>query len=190
MTRIIRELSYAYGRRNRRRKARFARRFIAEHGITSLLVVGASRMHNEVDGIVERSLLDTCPKVVISGYERGLAEWPGYVQADGLDLPFGRAAFDLVYSNAVIEHVGGEEEQRRFLAEHDRVGRHWITTTPNRWFPVEAHRHQLFRHWSPSWEDPHGSVTRLLTPSDLRELLPRGRVVGTVMSPTLTAVSS
>ena len=44
--------------------------------------------------------------------------------------------FDVVFSNAVIEHVGGEEEQLRFVAEALRVGRRAFITTPNRLFPV------------------------------------------------------
>ena len=39
----------------------------------------------------------------------------------------------------MIEHVGGEEEQRRFVAEVLRVGRRAFITTPNRWFPIEVH---------------------------------------------------
>ncbi len=189
MTSILRRLAYTYGRWNRHQKARLAQRFIAKHGISTILVVGASPTRNEVDGIVERSLVGAAEDVVITGLAADIPEWPNYTQADGLDLPFGADEFDLVYSNAVIEHVGGAQEQHRFLTEHERVGRHWIATTPNRWFPVEAHRHTLFRHWSPSWVDEQGSVTRLLSPGDLQALLPRGRVIGTVLSPTLTAIS-
>ena len=39
----------------------------------------------------------------------------------GQPLPFRDAEFDLIYSNAVIEHVGGPAQQRRFLEELLRV---------------------------------------------------------------------
>jgi len=48
----------------------------------------------------------------------------------------------------VIEHVGDNEAQLAFLNEMLRVSKSVYFTTPNRWFPVEAHSRQLFRHWS------------------------------------------
>ncbi len=72
-----------------------------------------------------------------------------YVQGDALELPFGDGAFDVVFSNAVIEHVGGREEQRRFVSEALRVGRRVFLTTPNRRFPVEVHTRLPLVHWLP-----------------------------------------
>lgn len=74
-----------------------------------------------------------------------------FVRADGRDLPFEDGSFDVVHSNAVIEHVGPRPDQQRFAAELVRVARAGFVTTPNRWFPVEAHaRPPLpFVHWLP-----------------------------------------
>jgi SAM-dependent methyltransferase len=72
-----------------------------------------------------------------------------YVQGDALALPFGDAEFDIVFSNAVIEHVGDRELQQRFVAEAVRVGRHAFITTPNRRFPVELHTRLPLVHWLP-----------------------------------------
>lgn len=72
-----------------------------------------------------------------------------YVQGDGLSLPFDDDAFDIVFSNAVIEHVGGVEQQRQFVAEATRVGKRSFLTTPNRRFPIETHTKLPFVHWLP-----------------------------------------
>ena len=71
------------------------------------------------------------------------------VVADGLELPFGDDEFDVAFSNAVVEHVGGREEQRRFVTELCRVAPRVFVSTPNRWFPVETHTLVPFVHWLP-----------------------------------------
>ena len=72
-----------------------------------------------------------------------------YVQGDACALPFVDQSFDVVFSNAVIEHVGDIERQRLFVAEALRVGRRVFLTTPNRWFPVELHTRLPLVHWLP-----------------------------------------
>jgi hypothetical protein len=72
------------------------------------------------------------------------------VRADGRELPFEDGAFDLGFSNAVVEHIaGGREGQRRFVGELCRVARQVFVTTPNRWFPVDPHTLLPFAHWLP-----------------------------------------
>jgi SAM-dependent methyltransferase len=71
------------------------------------------------------------------------------VQASGTALPFEDDEFDVAFSNAVIEHVGGRDEQRRFVGELCRVAPQVFLSTPNRWFPVETHTLVPFVHWLP-----------------------------------------
>jgi len=62
------------------------------------------------------------------------------VQADGRSLPFADKSFDWVFSNAVIEHVGGWDDQRQFATEIRRIAsRGYFITTPNLYFPIEPH---------------------------------------------------
>jgi SAM-dependent methyltransferase len=71
------------------------------------------------------------------------------VTASGTELPFEDDSFDIAFSNAVVEHVGGREQQRRFVAELCRVAPRVFVSTPNRWFPVETHTLVPFVHWLP-----------------------------------------
>jgi SAM-dependent methyltransferase len=71
------------------------------------------------------------------------------VTASGTELPFEDGAFDVAFSNAVVEHVGSRAEQRRFVAELCRVAPRVFLSTPNRWFPVETHTLLPFLHWLP-----------------------------------------
>jgi Methyltransferase domain len=80
-------------------------------------------------------------------------QYPGltYVCANALDLPFSNAAFDLIHSSAVLEHVGSFENQTRMVRECLRVARRGIClTTPNRWFPIEVHTQLPLLHWLPA----------------------------------------
>ena len=73
-----------------------------------------------------------------------------FVLGDGLSLDYSSNKFDLVFSNAVLEHVGKYENVERFILEAYRVSRKdVILITPNRWFPLETHTKILLLHWLP-----------------------------------------
>jgi len=178
-----------------RRMARFARRF----GITAktrILDVGGTALN--------WSLLPVQPRVVFLNTDREQRD-PGFVWVigDGCTLPFRDRAFDIVFSNSVIEHVGSPERQRQFAAEIARAGHHYWVQTPNRAFPVEPHLLTPFLHWLPrrvqSWIAPRFTIwsllvrptpdrhafyirhwlddIRLLSPADLRRLFPGATLI-------------
>jgi SAM-dependent methyltransferase len=119
-----------------------------------------------------------------------------YVQGDACDLPFADGTFDIVFSNAVIEHVGGRERQRRFVSEALRVGRRVFVTTPNRRFPIEVHTRLPLVHWLPdavshrayrALGKDEATEVDLLTRRSLAALFP-GRVRVVTLGLTLVAI--
>jgi len=129
-------------------------------------------------------------RIVCVGTEGGshlTKEYPGlrYEQVTaGQPLPFKDDTFDVVFSNAVLEHVGSGKQQAAFLREIMRVGKAFFVTTPNRWFPVEHHtgvpllhflptsifraimRHTRYKYWSLE------SHLNILTADELLRLFP------------------
>jgi nucleotide-binding universal stress UspA family protein len=118
---------------------------------------------------------------------------------DATALDYADDAFDIVFSNSVIEHVGSPEKQRAFAAEVRRVGRAYFVQTPAREFLVDPHyltpfvhrlpkrlRKRLLRNFSvwglltrPSQEYVDGSVDEisLLSGSEMRALFPDAVVI-------------
>ena len=120
------------------------RRFAREFAIT------AETRVLDVGGTPEFwNLLPAPPRVTLLNTPRTRAELAGavsWVAGDGRALPFRDRAFDVVFSNSVIEHVGDAQSQQRFAHEVARVGRAYWVQTPNRWFPVEQHLLTPFVH--------------------------------------------
>tara|TARA_B100000161_G_C33509369_1_gene395605 strand:+ start:243 stop:941 length:699 start_codon:yes stop_codon:yes gene_type:complete len=59
-------------------------------------------------------------------------------------------SFDIVHSNATIEHIGSFEEQVLFVKEMFRISKESIfIQTPNRFYPIDFHTILPFVHWLP-----------------------------------------
>jgi hypothetical protein len=120
------------------------------------------------------------------------------VRADGCDLPFADKAFEVAFSNSVIEHLSNYEAQRRFGREIQRVGRRYFVQTPNRWFPIEPHYLFPFFQFLPvalqRWLHTHFNVgtfkktdafgtIRLMTERELEDLFPEAHIVAERFGP-------
>ena len=82
---------------------------------------------------IQITLLNTFPVEVSSPHMQSAV-------GDARDLSqFGDHEFDVVFSNSVIEHVGGIDDQRRMANEIRRVAKFYFVQTPNRGFPIEPH---------------------------------------------------
>jgi hypothetical protein len=113
------------------------------------------------------------------------------VAADGCALPFKPNAFDWVFSNAVIEHVGSWEKQKQFAQEVRRVARKgYFVATPNRNFPLEPHTLLPFYQFmtprlqrvalkvSPGYLTEYEEIN-LLSAGQLGALFPEARILKT-----------
>lgn len=95
-----------------------------------------------------------------------IPEWAEFDLGDACSLPAHLASrrYDLVFSNSLIEHVGGHERRERFAdTVHQLSSAYWVQT-PYRYFPVEPHwmapgaqflpvavRAQVVRRWPLSY---------------------------------------
>ncbi len=130
---------------------------------------------------------------------------------DALSLPWPDKYFDVVYSNAVIEHVGDFAKQKQMATEIMRVSKRWFVTTPNRWYPFEFHSRLPLVTWLPK----HGYLwvasiisynhikeryvftlrksggTRLMTAKELEQCFPGSKIIKqrvTFMAETLITI--
>ena len=122
------------------------------------------------------------------------------VVASALTAPFTDQAFDVVFSNSVIEHLGTAQRQRAFAAEVRRLCKTgYFVQTPNKWFPIEPHYLAPLVQFVPKrirphvirWATPRGWLSkpsqercaelcreiRLLDAREMRQLFPEARIV-------------
>ena len=97
------------------------------------------------------------PRLTIVNLEK-MAEDRDNIQfaaGDARALSYQTGAFEIAYSNSVIEHVGTWEDQVRFAAEIRRVGQRYYVQTPYKWFPIEPHFVAPLIHYLPKAMQRH-----------------------------------
>jgi len=210
---LFRKLSYI----SRQRKLELFNRTMKPSGQMKVLDIGAEI---NPDGDRGLQLIDSypwknnlCAVNLSSEHVSMIKQYYPEIEAtvgDACKLPWPDKYFDVIYSNAVIEHVGDFEKQKKMASEIMRVGKRWFVTTPNRWYPFEFHLRLPFVTWLP-W---HGylkvgriisynhvqqkysfgakrSGTRLLSAKDLQRCFPASKIIKqrvTFMAETLIAI--
>jgi Methyltransferase domain len=101
-----------------------------------------------------------------------------FVEGDATRLhEYADNSFDIVFSNSVIEHVGGEENERKFASETRRLAPSYFVQTPSVYFPIEVHtgmpfwwiiprfiRARVHKRWEktlPAWNEMIAGTTVL-----------------------------
>lgn len=192
---VITSLFNRLSLRSRRIKMELLERYLPLRGTERVLDIGSqvdSQSRQLLERFPDKSRI-TAANLFPEHLETIRAAYPGIttVQADARNLPFPDQSFDLVYSNAVIEHVGDLADQQKMADEVRRVGKRWFLTTPNRWYPFEFHARVPLVSWLPApmmhkltrmWSYNHVrrryqpgndlSDVRLLTARQLRRMFP------------------
>ena len=163
----------------------------------NILDVGGTQIFWERMGFIEEPDV----KIVLLNLSRVEVTYKNFtsVQGDARSMgAFTDQEFDVVFSNSVIEHVGGYDQQCQMAKEVKRVGKSYFIQTPNRFFPIEPHfllpffqffpvglKIFLVRHFDIGWykKTPDKqkaaqlvSSIRLLTEKELRKLFPGANI--------------
>lgn len=175
----------------RRRRMRAFSETFRPHPGTSILDVGGTPYNWQLLG--SNSDLTLLNLELPEGFEKLPGNY-AFVVGDATDLEFEDGAFDVAFSNSVIEHLGSWERQRAFARELRRVGRGVWVQTPAKSFPFEPHLLAPFVHWlsparqkqlirwftgwgliarpTPERVARHVDETRLLGAAEMSELFP------------------
>lgn len=128
--------SIAYGLR-RRRAAFFENLLSYLDEPIEILDVGGTEAYWLMTGLADNPKI----RVVLLNLGEIKVSLPNFTSmaGDARNLKFGDNSFDVVFSNSVIEHVGGYDDQFKMANEVQRVGKRYFIQTPNKYFPVEPH---------------------------------------------------
>lgn len=133
----------------RRRMRRFVRTFKPSMG-TRILDVGGGVLNWKLVGFEGHV---TILNLSVPTDTRSAPPKFTFVKGDGTSLAYADNAFDIAYSNSVIEHLCSWENQIRFANEVRRIAKNVWVQTPARSFFVEPHLITPFIHFLPkAWQ--------------------------------------
>jgi hypothetical protein len=121
-----------------RRMAQFGEIFALGPGTRIIDLGGTSEIWNLVKTPLDITIVNlpgTNDKKSVKSHHRFT-----FVEGDATRLHYyADNSFDIVFSNSVIEHVGGEANERKFAGEVRRLAPSYLVQTPSIYFPIEAH---------------------------------------------------
>jgi SAM-dependent methyltransferase len=144
-----------FSNHNRKKKLEYFLNYFKPTFKTSILDVGAAENEYQENANILEKNYHYPEKITVLGidkYKKFIERYPKVriTTYDGKNkFPFHDKEFDICWSNAVLEHVGGRTTQIAFLKEIHRVANQAFITTPNRFFPFELHTKIFLLHWLP-----------------------------------------
>jgi hypothetical protein len=177
---------------NRKKKWRIFLDTVSPSSGSTILDVGfAENERSEADNYLEKNYPHP-DKVTALGVRAPVEfakRYPGVraISYNGTRFPFDDRAFDVCFSNAVLEHVGSAGRQLIFLKEISRVSKTAFIATPNKRFPIELHSRIPLLHFLPKKIFDHflrlvgkswctGDYLNLLRLKDIKRLLSAARI--------------
>ncbi len=135
--------------------------------------------------------------IVNLGHAEGPYEpWMEIVSADACNGGFGK--YDLVFSNSLMEHLGGHARRQQFADVVQESAPAWWVQTPYRYFPIEPHwvfpgfqflpfraRVMICQHWNTLHESARKdraeaaaivSSIELISATEMREYFPTSKI--------------
>ena len=84
-----------------------------------------------------------------------------FVIGNAIKMNFQNDTFDIVHTNATIEHVGSYQNQISLIKETVRVSKKYVfIQTPNRFYPIDFHTTLPLIHWLP--KNIHRKILKIL----------------------------
>ena len=84
-----------------------------------------------------------------------------FITIDGKSTKLPNNSFDIVHSNATIEHVGSRANQVLFIKECLRISKKKVfIQTPNRFYPLDFHTTLPLIHWLP--KNIHRKILKII----------------------------
>src|SRR5450755_3538576 len=184
-----REGSFAHSCRQRRHEE-FMRRFPDLASLRVLDLGGtADAWRTSTLRPLGVTLVNIAPQVRIE-------PWMNFVRADACSGGFGQ--YDVVFSNSLMEHLGGHARRQQFADVVQQSAPSWWIQTPYRYFPVEPHwffpcfqflpfkmRLEICRRWDighigahPNIRDAAEAVssTELISATEMRAYFPTSEI--------------
>jgi hypothetical protein len=173
------------------RKEEFTRRFpnLAD---MSVLDLGGTAVSWRVSGLRARSVT----VVNLDEAQASDEPWMNVVRGDACTGGFGK--FDLVYSNSLMEHLGGHARRQQFAEVVQESAPSWWVQTPYRYFPIEPHwifpgfqflpfraRVMVSQHWrtihTPAIKDRTAAIesvasVELISSTEMRSYFPTSEI--------------